>query len=113
MITAEESRSDENVEATENAISAMGKIVMFHAGQDVTFFMANLPLTNDQEEAQRCHKLFMEQVIAKNGNLWAKETELKAALVRIKECENEEVLCEEGKKLLQSLVWVFIKWMVI
>ena len=52
-------------ECTENAISTLGKCI-YHHGAGVPpsavldGFLAQLPLTTDQEEAQACHKLFLQ-----------------------------------------------------
>jgi hypothetical protein len=53
------SRSEENLMATENAVGALGKFLEFH--QDVVdpsaglLFIQNLPLTEDEEEAKVVH----------------------------------------------------------
>lgn len=56
VINAEESRSRENVNATENAISAVAKICKYSRGnialnEVIPAFLATLPITEDKEEA--------------------------------------------------------------
>ena len=56
VINAEDSRSRENVNATENAISAVAKICKYNRGNIalndvIPAFLATLPITEDKEEA--------------------------------------------------------------
>ena len=56
VINAEDSRSRENVNATENAISAVAKICKYNRGnialnEVIPLFLATLPITEDKEEA--------------------------------------------------------------
>lgn len=56
VINAEDSRSRENVNATENAISAVAKICKYNRGnialsEVIPAFLATLPITEDKEEA--------------------------------------------------------------
>jgi hypothetical protein len=69
VIKHNESRSAENVHATENAISAVGKIIRFQAAaidlnQMFPIFLSYLPVTEDEVEAQVTYAnlaIFIEQ----------------------------------------------------
>lgn len=56
VINAQDSRSRENVNATENAISAVSKICKYNRGnialnEVIPAFIGSLPITEDKEEA--------------------------------------------------------------
>jgi hypothetical protein len=66
MISAAEAFSEDNVVATESALGALGKIVYFQRENSivnddvVNTFLSKLPLTNEEEEAKKSHKLLLE-----------------------------------------------------
>ena len=56
LVNAQESRNSENVNATENAVSAVAKICKYSRGNIalndvIPAFIAALPITEDKEEA--------------------------------------------------------------
>ena len=63
MIAHPDAFSEDNVVATESALGALGKMIYFQRDgqvindQVVSMFLSKLPLTNEQEEAQKSHKL--------------------------------------------------------
>lgn len=66
MISESDAFSEDKVVATENAIGALGKLVYFQRENNVindavvNAFLDKLPLTHEEEEAQKSHKLFFE-----------------------------------------------------
>mmetsp|Transcript_8900 Transcript_8900/g.6653 ORF Transcript_8900/g.6653 Transcript_8900/m.6653 type:complete len:441 (-) Transcript_8900:55-1377(-) len=111
MIGEKGAYEDEKVVATENAVGALGKLIYFHKDnqiindEGVLLFLSKLPLKNEEEEATKSHRLFLEQVQAKNPRLLNIKTAqaAKLAIKRIwEESENNDevtVLCEMGKQL--------------
>jgi hypothetical protein len=107
--------------ATESAIGALGRIICFQRQSTpalitdivVASFLDKLPLKNEEEEAQKTHKMLFEQVLAGNPNIMVEATngKLQEALVRIKngvatqgQAENLTIVCEEGLPLLQKIL---------
>ena len=92
MISAADAFSEDLVVSTESALGALGKIIynqrqaapQLISDQVVAIFLDRLPLTNEEEEAQKTHKFFFEQVIAGNPNIMSDTTRVQAALLRIK-----------------------------
>lgn len=116
MINSAEAFSDDNVVATESALGAMGKIIYFQRDNvtvtDVVVndFLTRLPLTHEQEEAQKTHKLFFENVIKVSPNVVNDNTKSNVlkAIEKIREAvankENDlELVDEEGMSLLSKL----------
>lgn len=117
MIAHAEAFSEDNVVATESALGALGKMVYFQRDEQVindqvvSLFLSKLPLTNEQEEAQKSHKLLLEQILANNQSIMNESTKQSAlaAVQRIKEAyptkkeEEIEILCEEGLALIQRI----------
>lgn len=75
-------------------------------------FLSKLPLTNEEEEAQKSHQLLIQQIIANNQNVIndANKPQVLAALQRIRETyetkkDEIEILNEEGLQLLSKLAW--------
>jgi hypothetical protein len=73
MINAPDARSDDNLAATENAVSALGKILE-HLPDCVdpslgTVFVQNLPLEEDEEEAKEAHGLLLRLVRASDPRI--------------------------------------------
>lgn len=73
-------------------------------------FLSKLPLTNEEEEAQKSHQLLIQQIIANNQNVIndANKPQVLAALQRIRETyetkkDEIEILNEEGLQLLSKL----------
>lgn len=113
MIQAPDAFSEDNVVATESALGGFGRVIYFQrqAVPDsvVNAFLEKLPLTHEEEEAQKSHKLFLEQVIAGNPSIMGDATKAKAleACLRIKQAAEDQgqgdklkILCKEGLKLL-------------
>lgn len=92
MISAADAFSEDLVVSTESALGALGKIIYNQRqaspqlinDQVVAVFLDKLPLTNEEEEAQKTHKFFFEQVIAGNPNIMSDASKVQAALLRIK-----------------------------
>jgi hypothetical protein len=65
IISAPESRDDDNGPATDNAISSIGKICLYQADKVdaaalLPQFVNWLPLEHDQEEATKVHKMLCQ-----------------------------------------------------
>ncbi len=66
MITSADAFSEEKVVSTENALGALGKIIYFQRENTiitddvVKTFLSKLPLQNEEDEAQKTHKIFFE-----------------------------------------------------
>eukprot|EP00347_Sterkiella_histriomuscorum_P001538 403371652 len=117
MISAADAFTEDNVVATESALGALGKVIYFQRDnqvineQVVNTFLSKLPLTNEEEEAQKSHKLFLEQVIANNQNIMndGNKAQVMNAVQRIKDSYNVkkeeeiEILDEEGLSLLNKI----------
>lgn len=63
LINAADAKDDDNIGVTENALSALGSIlVSFQATQDIDLssiaqvWLQNLPLSTDEQEARLCHR---------------------------------------------------------
>jgi hypothetical protein len=75
MVSDKDAYTEDNVVATESALGAMGKLVYFQKENNiindtvVNAFLSKLPLVNEQEEAQKSHKMLLEQVVANNMNI--------------------------------------------
>jgi hypothetical protein len=121
MISAPEAFSEDFIVSTESAIGALGKIIYFQrqaasqliSDAVVTAFLDKLPLTNEEEEAQKTHKLFFEHIIAGNPNIMGDSTKAKVqeALIRIKQATSSQgngdkltIVCEEGLQLLAKIL---------
>jgi len=117
VITDSKAFEEDNIVATESALGALGRIIIFQresapalvTDSVVASFLDCLPLKNEEEEAQKTHKLFFEAIIAGNANVIGEATKGKAqeALIRIKGAasvqgkdENLVIVCEEGLALL-------------
>jgi len=64
IIQCENSKSEDNIDATENAVSALGRACVALGNRNFlqNVWLKNLPLRNDEEEAQYCHKLLCKLV---------------------------------------------------
>lgn len=66
VVSAPEAFSEDNVVATESALGALGRVIYFQREnniineQVVNTFLSKLPLTNEEEEAQKSHQLLFE-----------------------------------------------------
>lgn len=65
IINAEESKDDENLTTTDNAISAVGKICHYLGGQFdsapvLDAWVASLPIVHDAQEAPHTYTFFMD-----------------------------------------------------
>ena len=106
--------SEDKAVATENAIGALGKVIYFQkdnkivTDQTVTFFLSKLPLVNEEEEANKSHKLFFEQVLKNNTNVINESTKsaVMEACQRIKNFKSEDlkILNDEGMELLNKIL---------
>lgn len=73
-------------------------------------FLQLLPLYTDSEEAQACHNLFFDQIIAKNPVLYMPEVEaeVKATVQRIVNIAiskpDLEILDDEGKNKAERII---------
>jgi len=116
MISGAEAFSEDNVVATESALGALGKLIYTQRENSiitdavVNTFLSHLPLTHEEEEAQKTHKLFFEQVLANNPNLMSEGTKanVMTAIAKIREAavhnENDlSLVDEEGMVLLNKL----------
>ena len=119
MISAEDAFSEDLVVSTESALGALGKIIYYQrqaspqliSDQVVGAFLDKLPLLNEEEEAQKTHRFFFEQIIAGNPNIMSDASRVQAALVRIKAAASVQgqgdklsVVCEEGLQLLSKIM---------
>jgi len=117
VISDPQAFEEDNVVATESALGALGRIIIFQRQSApalitdavIATFLDKLPLKHEEEEAQKTHKLLFEQILAGNINIMADATKAKVqeALLRIKQAatnqgqgENLVIVCEEGKSLL-------------
>ena len=87
---------EDNLVATESALGALGKLIYFQRQTlpsiitdqvVIEGFLNKLPLLNEEEEAQKSHRILMEQVIKGNPNIMGSATTKQAvqqALTRIK-----------------------------
>lgn len=116
MIAASDAFSEDNVIATESALGALGKIIYSQRDNTiitdavVTKFISHLPLTHEEEEAKKTHRLFFENILSNNANLMTEATKshVMTAIAKIREAaaHNEEELTlvdEEGMALLNKL----------
>jgi hypothetical protein len=78
--------------------------------QVVNAFLSKLPLTNEEEEAKKSHKLLLEQVLSNNQNVMndGNKAQTLAAVQRIRETyatkkDEMEILCEEGLNMLNKI----------
>jgi hypothetical protein len=108
MISAPDAFGENLVISTESALGAVGKLIYSHKELIpegvVLAFLERLPLTHEQEEAQKSHKLFLEGV--KAGHLAGDAA--RAAVARIRQAAATEIdgisiLDEEGQALLAQL----------
>ena len=80
MISDKDAFTDNNVVATESALGALGRVIYFHRENKlitdnvVNTFLTKLPLTNEVEEAQKSHNLFLEQILKNNQNVFNAST---------------------------------------
>jgi predicted metal-binding protein len=106
---------EENLEATQFAIGAMLKVVMKQQvdAKDAQFCLSKLPLTEvHEEDAQKTHKIFLEEIIAGNANLMANKDAVVNAVQQIKshyeankDSEGEsQILKEEDEQLLAKVL---------
>jgi hypothetical protein len=85
VISDSQAFEEDNVIATESAIGALGRIIMFQRQAapalitDSVFstFLDKLPLKHEEEEAQKTHKILFEQVLAGNPNIMGDATKEK------------------------------------
>ena len=120
MISDAEAFSDDNVVATESALGALGKVI-YAQRKDcgllsdgvVAAFLDKLPLTHEEEEAQKTHKLFFKHLLAGGASVICSDggAKAKAALLRIAKAveiqgkdENLEIVNEEGLGLMKKLM---------
>ena len=116
MINDAEAFSDDNVVATESALGALGKIIYFQRDNVlitdgvVNAFLARLPLTHEEEEAQKSHKLFFENIIKGNSNVINDNTRSNVlkAIENIREAVSKkekeiELVDQEGMTLMSKL----------
>lgn len=82
IIAEDDSRTNEDKgESTDNCIAALGKHVLYHFDgalitlQSVKELLSLLPLYADSDEAQSFHKLFFQEIIARNAVLTLPELE--------------------------------------
>ena len=102
VIQEKDSRSEEKAIATECAIGAVGKIVLFNydggiVGQTmVQQYLALLPLKAESEEAQNVHRLFFKSIIGKHQVLLlpANIPAVKDAIARIHDTAKAEPALE-------------------
>lgn len=121
VISDAQAFEEDYIVATESAIGGLGKIICFQrqaapaliTDSVVASFFDKLPLKNEEEEAQKTHKMLFEQVLAGNPSIMVEATngKLQEALVRIKgavatqgQGENLTIVCEEGLLLLQKIL---------
>lgn len=75
MIGDKDAFTDDRIIATESALGALGKVIYFQRDNKiitdnvVNDFLTKLPLKNEEEEAQKSHKIFFEQVLKQNKNM--------------------------------------------
>lgn len=91
---------EDNIVATESAIGALGRVMIFQRQAApalitdalVSLFLERLPLKNEEEEAQKTHKLLFEHVLAGNPNVMAEATKEKLliALNQIKVAASQQ-----------------------
>ena len=82
VISDPEAFEEDNVVATESALGALGRIIFFQRQSApglitdavVATFLDKIPLKHEEEEAQKTHKLFFEQILAGNPNIMADAT---------------------------------------
>jgi len=100
MVSAKDAYEEENVVATECAISSLGKLVYFQnlGDEAAKHFLSLLPLKNEFEEARNTHKLLVQQA----GKLAGVKAELKAAVERILAEGEEEILPKGGKEFMEK-----------
>lgn len=113
VIFAEDAEEDENIVATENAVGALGKVIYFQKDNNVVTdetvkkFLSKLPLTSEEEEAQKSHKLFLQMVLSNNSFLVNDNTKsLVMQAVMSLQSENDDfpLVDEEGLVLLKSVL---------
>ncbi len=116
MISNPEAFSEDNVIATESALGALGKLIYTQRENNiitdavVNTFLAHLPLTHEEEEAKKTHRLFFENVLSNNANLMTEATKpnVMNAITKIREAATNNkdditIVDEEGMELLNKL----------
>jgi hypothetical protein len=117
MISAADAFSDDKVVATETAIGALGKVIYFQKEGNVitdavvNAFLEKLPLTNEEEEAQKTHKILCEQILKGNMNIMNENNKplVMQAIMKIKEAMNNpdqevKIMSEEGIELINKIL---------
>ena len=96
VIQEHDARSSEKVQITEKAIGALGRIIIFHCSDKsakvslVQQFLLMIPIRENYKEAQRTHRLLLEQAAKGNSALNSNKAELKSALERILQTHTKE-----------------------
>lgn len=120
-IQAPEAREEEHIMATENAISALGKIcrtfTSFNERDAILGFWFNsLPIVNDSEEAIAMYSFLLELVEQQHASVMTSPVKLSHVLIQILSCyllaENDNSKALELNdqlvfSLLTIIVWTF------
>ncbi len=119
IITANDAFSEKKAKLTDNAVSALGKIALFHSSPDdklseeiLTKFLSMLPLTHDEEEAQTIHKLLLQETLKRNDCLVSSGKTIQDALLQaisniqkaVSSNPEAELLDDEGTNLLNQVL---------
>jgi hypothetical protein len=115
VISVPDPMSEENNYATENALSSLLKIVMFHkdgtliTDDHVKKYFGMLPIREDSDEANAINKVIIEQVEKNNQNILATTgADVESALKRIAELHHNEpdlkTLNEDSVGRLEALL---------
>lgn len=116
MIAAPDAFEEENIVATESALGALAKLTYFHkdgtmiTDSVVQGMLSKFPLKNEEEEAQKSHKLLFEMILKNNPAIMGESTKasVKEALMRIKaEAESNKEMTlvdEEGMTMLTKVL---------
>lgn len=117
MISDSEAFSEDKVVATETALGALGKVIYFQKeGSIITdavvnAFLEKLPLTNEEEEAQKTHKILCEQILKGNMNIMNENNKpmVMQAIMKIKEAMVKEdaevkIMSQEGIELINKIL---------
>lgn len=119
LINEEDAYSEEKAEATDNAISALGKIALFQSDKEdreseeaLIQFLELLPLTSDKDEAKSAHRMLIDEILKKNETLLSTNPEVKQALANalsnihqfVPENPEDDILDEESKILLVQVI---------
>lgn len=119
VINSDDAFSEEKAECSDNAISALGKIVLFQSEKNnaeheelLIQFLELLPLTADKAEAKAAHRMLFEEILKKNEILFSAGPEVKTTLSTaianihqsVTENPEDEILDEEGKILLTQVM---------